>query len=78
MNTSRALRIVPTSDLSSAERSERVDLMIDQLAAVTRQVNVLTSDAVALRTQQGATAATLAALRARPFLARLRWLVTGR
>ena len=84
--------LAPTAELSSLERSERMDMVIAQLSAVTKQMGALTrvTDAqlgrekeynaltAALETRQRATETQVAAFASASFLARLRRLLTGR
>ncbi len=81
--------LAPTADLSSAERSERMDMAIAQVAALTRQVGVLTHriDVVErhIKRHEPVALGRLDALErvtaqrwALPFMARLRWFLIGR
>ncbi len=81
-----------TAELSSRERSQVNDAMIAQIGALSRRMNELTAlendhsaRIVALEKAQPvndrlhiATSRQTQEFIARPFLARLRWLVTGR
>lgn len=76
----------PTADLTSQQRSQRIDALVNQVNAVTIQVNTLTKilEAHAKRVDGAYVSLERASERFdqlerhRTFWQRLRWIVTGR
>lgn len=75
----------PTAELTSQQRSQRIDALVNQINAVTVQLNTLTKAYGLLETANQKAQAQVQALeddrafwQSRSFLSRLSWVMTGR